>query len=104
MNFQHIDHIKPLASFDLTIPEQLKRAAHWSNLQPLSAADNWDKGTKPPAGFEWNSGRWMWSRDSERENYELPSANIGDVTIDQVFDGFDEDELDEFDEYGDDEE
>ena len=46
----------------------------------------------------------MWSRDSERENYELPSANIGDVTIDQVFDGFDEDELDEFDEYGDDEE
>lgn len=36
----HIDHIKPISSFDLTDPEQVKRCFHYSNLQPLWAADN----------------------------------------------------------------
>lgn len=36
----HIDHIKPVASFDLTDPEQQRICFHWSNLQPLWGKDN----------------------------------------------------------------
>lgn len=42
----HIDHIKPLAQFDLTDPEQFKEACHYTNLQPLWAEDNIKKGIK----------------------------------------------------------
>ena len=42
----HIDHIKPLVSFDLSDPIQFKEACHYSNLQPLWAEDNLKKGAK----------------------------------------------------------
>lgn len=42
----HIDHIRPCASFDLTDPEQQRQCFHYTNLQPLWAADNIRKGAK----------------------------------------------------------
>lgn len=42
----HLDHIIPLAAFDLSDPEQLKYAMHWSNFQPLWKEDNISKGDK----------------------------------------------------------
>ena len=42
----HVDHIKPLSSFDLTDVEQFKEACNYKNLQPMWAKDNWNKGNK----------------------------------------------------------
>jgi hypothetical protein len=45
-NGWHIDHIRPLVSFDLTDADQLKQACHYTNLQPLWAHDNYVKSDK----------------------------------------------------------
>lgn len=42
----HIDHIRPLCSFDLLNDDELKEAANFKNLQPLWAEDNLKKGGK----------------------------------------------------------
>jgi hypothetical protein len=40
----HVDHIKPCAVFDLTKRAQQKACFHYTNLQPLWAAENVRKG------------------------------------------------------------
>ena len=42
----HVDHILPLSKFDLADLAQFKKAVHFSNLQPLWAADNIKKSNK----------------------------------------------------------
>lgn len=45
-SYWHIDHIKPLAKFNLCEESELKLACHYTNLQPLKAEDNLSKGAK----------------------------------------------------------
>ena len=42
----HIDHVVPLTNFDLSDRDHLRKASHYSNLQPLWKTDNLRKGAK----------------------------------------------------------
>ena len=44
----HVDHIVPIAAFDLATEDGQKAAFHYSNLQPLWAKDNLKKSAKRP--------------------------------------------------------
>jgi hypothetical protein len=43
LNGWHIDHIRPISSFNLADPAQQKECFHYSNLQPLWAIENLKK-------------------------------------------------------------
>ena len=42
----HVDHIRPIASFDLNDPQQMQECFNWRNLQLLTASENMAKGSK----------------------------------------------------------
>ena len=42
----HIDHVRPISSFDLSDPENQYGAFHWTNTQPLLISKNLSKGAK----------------------------------------------------------
>lgn len=42
----HLDHIKPLSSFNLLDPDERAKALHFTNLQPLWAEENFQKSGK----------------------------------------------------------
>jgi 5-methylcytosine-specific restriction endonuclease McrA len=42
----HIDHITPLAAFDLYNNEHIQRAWHYTNLRPLRSKENMQKADK----------------------------------------------------------
>jgi hypothetical protein len=42
----HLDHIKPLANFDLSVKKEFLLAVHYSNYQPLWKIENLKKGAK----------------------------------------------------------
>lgn len=44
----HVDHMRPCASFDLTIDTEQEKCFHYTNLQPLWAEDNLRKSDKYP--------------------------------------------------------
>ena len=46
----HIDHIIPCRAFDLTKESEIMKCFHYSNLQPLWAAENIAKSDKLPCG------------------------------------------------------
>ena len=52
----HLDHIRPLASFDLSDAEQQKHAFHFTNVDPRWRADNLKKGSI------WNGERHKHKR------------------------------------------
>lgn len=62
-----IDHIFPMAAYDLRDEEMQKRCMNWSNLQPLTAAENLEKNDRMPTkqmaakvnAFAWPPGVTM---------------------------------------------
>lgn len=52
----HLDHIRPVASFDFKNVEHQKKCFHYSNLQPLFALENMRKGAK------WDDTPTTWRK------------------------------------------
>ncbi len=52
----HLDHVRPLASFDMQDVEQQKIAWHFTNLQPLLGPENSSKGSWWDGSY-WRGGK-----------------------------------------------
>ena len=69
----HIDHMMPLKSFDLTKPEEQRKACHYTNLQPLFPTENLSKGAKIIYDMRWNGTQWTINRSGI---YELRDKKL----------------------------
>ncbi len=69
----HIDHMMPVASFDLTKPEEQRKACHYTNLQPMLPSENMAKGSKIIYDMRWNGQQWEINRSGI---YELRDKNL----------------------------
>jgi hypothetical protein len=65
-----IDHIKPLAKYDLTNPETAKELMHYTNLQPLLIEDNRRKHAKVPS-------EWQHPRENRAKSVDVETAEAG---------------------------
>jgi len=64
----HIDHMMPLVSFDLTKPEEQRKACHYTNLQPMLPSENISKGSKIIYDMRWNGQQWEINRSGIYES------------------------------------
>ncbi len=62
----HIDHIIPVAVFDLNTDEGQRAAFHYTNLRPLWAQDNRKKSAKPPVNQKRFSFGYVVVADERR--------------------------------------
>lgn len=58
----HMDHIKPIAAFDLTCSEQRKECFHWTNFQPLFAVENMQKSDYYEPSYQAIAGTCLLGR------------------------------------------
>jgi hypothetical protein len=54
----HIDHMKPLESFDALDSEEQHKACHYTNLQTLWGPENMRKSNKDIYDMEWKEDHW----------------------------------------------
>ena len=71
----HIDHIKPISKFDLSIKEEMEKAFHWTNLQPLTAQHNLIKSNR------WSKELNKWWENEVQVKLELYPFNLKNESI-----------------------
>lgn len=96
----HLDHIMPLSKFDLNDPKQVKKAVHYTNLQPMWAEDNLKKGNQLPTvilviGCFGVGKTWVTSQLTEKfyvyhydthKPHEIPFTNPPDFKKPLLYD------------------
>jgi len=55
----HLDHMMPVASFDLSDPEQQRQCCHYTNFQPMWGRENIIKGDKILYKRVWTGTKWI---------------------------------------------